>query len=64
MTKIPLYRHLPDNELPPYQLFKRWQTATGNLGDDIFYRFFGKIDRQQLLNDIAERKSSLEDILK
>ncbi|MEW6214109.1 MAG: hypothetical protein AB1478_02725 [Nitrospirota bacterium] len=53
--KIPTYNYLPANELPPYQLYKRWQEATGYSEIDKF----GKLSREKMLQDIKTYKSSL-----
>ncbi len=48
VKKIPEYKYLPLEDLPPYQLYKRWQKATGYNDMDKF----GTMPRQKLLDDI------------
>ena len=50
--RIPEYNHIPDSEAPPYQLYKRWQKATGYQSMDKF----GTLGRKQMLFELAETK--------
>ncbi len=55
MAKIPAYNYLPADELPPYQLFKRWQKATKTKGMEKF----GTISGTKMLADIKKYKPEL-----
>lgn len=57
--RIPEYKNLPDAEVPPYQLYKRWQEATGYTSMDKFGALSGKF----MLSDIAEAKEKEKKIL-
>ncbi len=47
--KITKYNYLKVKDLPPYQLYKKWQKATNySLMDK-----FGKLSRDKMLADIA-----------
>jgi hypothetical protein len=52
MSREPEYKNLPDEELPPFQLYKRWQTATGYTSMDRF----GSLPRQEALDAIKRAK--------
>ncbi len=54
-TRIPKYNHLPAHELPPYQLFKRWQTATKTST----MAQFGSLTRIEMLASIKKYKPEL-----
>ena len=53
--RIPQYNYLPANELPAYQLFKRWQKATGTKSMEKF----GTMNRDRILADIKKYKPAL-----
>lgn len=53
--RIPEYKYLPARELPPYQLFKRWQKATQTQSDELF----GILSRRRILSDIRKAKPEL-----
>ncbi len=55
MAKIPTYNHLPADEIPPYQLFKRWQKATKTKSMEKF----GTMSRQKTLADIKKYRPEL-----
>lgn len=47
--KLPKYNRLKAKDLPPYQLYKKWQKVTGySLMDK-----FGKLSRDKMLKDIT-----------
>ena len=52
---IPTYNHLPAKDLPPYQLYKRWQKATKTKS----MSRFGIISRREMLADIKRLKPEL-----
>jgi len=54
-TRIPKYNYLPAKELPPYQLFKRWQKATKTKGMEKF----GTMSRSRMIADIKNYKPEL-----
>jgi len=54
-SRIPKYNYLPATELPPYQLFKRWQKATNTKSMDKF----GTISGTRMLADIKRYKPEL-----
>jgi len=51
----PPYSHVPAKDLPPYQLFKRWQKATGvkSMG------LFGTLSEKKMLADIKKHNPKL-----
>ena len=53
--RIPAYNYLSAQELPPYQLFKRWQKATKTKSMEKF----GTLSRARLLADIKKYKPEL-----
>ena len=53
--KIPTYKDVSAKDLPPYQLFKRWQKATGTTS----MTKFGVISKAKMLADIKKYKPSL-----
>ena len=55
MKRIPKYDYLPAKALPPYQLFKRWQKATGTKSMDQF----GTISADKMFTDIRKYKPEL-----
>jgi hypothetical protein len=52
MSREPEYKNLPDEELPPFQLYKRWQKVTGYTSMDRF----GSLPRQEALDAIKRAK--------
>ena len=54
-SKIPKYNNYPAGELPPYQLFKRWQKATNTKS----MAKFGTISKAKMLADIKKYKPEL-----
>ena len=54
-SRIPTYKYELAKDLPPYQLFKRWQKATGTKG----MTKFGAISRAKMLADIKKYKPML-----
>jgi len=55
MKRMPEYNYLLAKDLPPYQLFKRWQRATATKSD----KLFGYISRARMLSDIERCKPEL-----
>jgi len=53
--RIPKYNYLPAKELPPYQLFKRWQLATRTKSMEKF----GTMSKAKLLADIKKWRPEL-----
>ena len=51
----PKYNYLHAKDLPPYQLFKRWQKATKTKSMDKF----GTMSRKRLLDDIKKHKPEM-----
>jgi hypothetical protein len=60
MKRIPLYNYLPATELPPYQLFKRWQKAM-NTTD---MSQFGFMSKDKMLSDIELNNPKLLNAIK
>ncbi len=50
MSREPQYKNLHDEELPPFQLYKRWQKVTGYTSMDRFG------SRQEALDAIKRAK--------
>ena len=53
--RTPKYNYLPAKELPPYQLFKRWQKATETKS----MAQFGTISKIRMLYDIKKYRPEL-----
>ena len=54
-TRISVYKNVPAKDLPAYQLFKRWQKATGTSS----MTKFGVISKAKMLADIKKYKPAL-----
>lgn len=54
MRKIPEYKNVPSEKLPPYQLFKRWQKATHTSSMEQF----GWISGDKMLLDIKQSEAT------
>lgn len=65
MRKIPKYDYLRAEELPPYQLFKRWKKIVAIVPLECtrkdLSRIFGAISREKMLKDIKENGKQREE---
>ena len=49
-NRVPIYKNVPAKDLPAYQLFRRWQKATGTTS----MTKFGTISKAKMLADIKK----------